>query len=154
MTLTPSGRIREVLKFVVVGAINTVLDLLVLNVLLVVSHQGQRASSFSIFKAISFLVAVVNSYLMNKYWTFAGNTSRDARVEFGQFVAVSLVGLAVNNVVATLVFQHSAVAADSPVLRPTLAGAAGSAAGLIWNYAGYKVLVFRDRHSDAQPPAS
>lgn len=154
MKLTPSARIQEVLKFVVVGAINTALDLLVLNALLLATHQGKHTSSFSIFKAISFIVAVVNSYFMNKYWTFAANKTRNARAEFGQFLAVSLVGLAVNNVVATLVFQHVSIAADSTVLRPTIAGLAGSGAGLIWNYAGYKLFVFRARHSDAQPPAT
>lgn len=154
MKPTPSARIHEVLKFVVVGAINTALDLLVLNALLLVSHQGNNTFSFSIFKAISFMVAVVNSYLMNKYWTFAANKTRSARVEFAQFLAVSLVGLAVNNVVATLVFQYVSIAADMTRLRPTIAGLAGSGAGLIWNYAGYKLFVFRARHSDAQPPAT
>lgn len=142
------------LKFVAVGAINTALDLLVLNALLLMSDQAKHDASFSIFKAISFLVAVINSYWLNRYWTFAGTRTRNTRAAFGQFLGVSLVGLAVNNVVATLVFRHAFVIPRLSALRATIAGLAGSAAGLTWNYVGYKFFVFKRGHSDAQPPSA
>ena len=149
-----SARIHELLRFAAVGAINTALDLLVLNALLLMSPQEEHTASFSMFKAISFLVAVINSYVMNRYWTFAGTTTRNTRVEFGQFLGVSLVGLAVNNVVATLVFRHAFVPSRLSAMRATIAALAGSAAALTWNYIGYKLFVFKRRGSDVKPPTA
>ena len=138
-----AARIPEALKFVVVGAVNTALDLLVLNALLLVTGDNPSALTFSVCKAVSFAASVINSYLMNKHWTFAGAGSKRVHVEFGQFIGVSLVGLAINNLFATLVFQHASIAAQFSAFRPTIAALVGSAAGLIWNYVGYKAFVFK-----------
>ena len=125
-----------------VGAINTAIDLIVLNGLLLVSGS-QSTTAFSVCKAISFAASVINSYLMNKHWTFAGAGARNVRVEFGQFMGVSLAGLAINNLCSTLVFQHASIAPQLAAFRPTIAALVGSAAGLAWNYVGYKAFVFK-----------
>src|SRR5690348_7077115 len=68
----PSQRISlstQVVRFAVVGAINTAVDLLVLNVLILITHTGQRGASFALFKTVAFVCAVVNSYVMNRSWT-------------------------------------------------------------------------------------
>jgi putative flippase GtrA len=49
-----------------------------------------------IANSIGFSTAVVINYLLNRYWTFeAGN--EDVFIQFGTFLAVSLIGLLINN---------------------------------------------------------
>jgi putative flippase GtrA len=152
MPVLSSKTIREALKFLVVGVMNTGIDLIVLNLLILGTHKGQHGFYFSIFKAISFLAAMVNSYFVNKYWTFAGTRHKKSHIEVGQFVGVSLGGLVLNDVAATLVFRRLVTMSGIQAFSPTIAGIAGSAVGLSWNYVGYKTLVFRQRQSAMRPP--
>ena len=56
-------------KFMLVGTLNTFIDLWVLNFLMVFSGITS-GWYFSLFKAISFSSAATNSYFWNKFWTF------------------------------------------------------------------------------------
>src|SRR5882724_12844167 len=80
-----SKHLSQVLKFIVVGILNTAIDLAVLNFLILVFHTGKTGLTYSIFKAISFLAALANSYLMNRSWTFIDALKKQAHIEFGQF---------------------------------------------------------------------
>ena len=62
--------VPQMARFAVVGVINTAVDLAVLNTLIAISHRGRSGLLYSLFKAISFLVAVLNSYWLNSRWTF------------------------------------------------------------------------------------
>jgi len=57
----PRNLVPQMARFAVVGVINTAVDLAVLNTLIAVSHRGRSGLLYSLFKAISFLVAVLNS---------------------------------------------------------------------------------------------
>ena len=61
-------------KFLLVGALNTFIDLGVLNMLIWISGIAAGAW-YIVFKSISFLVATVNSYFWNKHWTFEALTA-------------------------------------------------------------------------------
>ena len=50
----------------------------------------------SLFKAISFLVAVLNNYSMNSRWTFRQTAPQNATMRAGRFLSVSVLGLAIN----------------------------------------------------------
>lgn len=42
-----------------------------------------------------FSLAVINNYLLNRYWTFTGD-NQDWKAEFGRFVIFSVIGLALS----------------------------------------------------------
>lgn len=138
-------RLRVVLqfyRFVLVGVFNTLLDLAVLNGLIVLTATA-TGTHFSLFKAVSFAVAVANSYIWNKFWTFRKKKGGGI-AEFGQFIAVSLVGLGVNVAAASLVVN----AIEPPGgLPPQLWANVGAMVAIgfstIWNFIGYKFVVFR-----------
>lgn len=143
---------KQVLRFGIVGVANTGVDLIVLNGLIQVTQLGQQGIYFSLFKAISFLVAATNSYFLNKHWTFAGSDSGNATRQVQQFVAITLVGWLINVGVASFVVNVIQPTLDlnqfvdgMNKLWPTIGALFGTAFGLVWNFLGYKLIVFRKR---------
>ena len=62
-------------KFIAVGQSNAAIDIGVLN-LLILFTDIDSGIHFSVFKGISFVFAVVNSFLWNKFWSF-GSKEKD-----------------------------------------------------------------------------
>lgn len=131
-------------KFVLVGVLNTLLDLAVLNGLIVLTDIA-IGWHFSIFKGVSFAIAVTNSYFWNKFWTFRHREGRRI-AEFSQFLAVSLVGLGVNAGAASLLVNVIGPQGGiSPQLWANVAAISAIIFSTIWNFIGYKLLVFKDK---------
>ncbi len=130
-------------KFFVVGVLNTGLDFAILNFLMRMTgtYEGQ---SILYFNTISFCVAVTNSYLLNKYWTFKDKATADAPGQFVKFVGVSFVGLLFNNsIVYFITTLVDPLFGLSPVLWANFAKAIAVGVVLAWNFAGYKLFVFK-----------
>jgi len=132
----------QIIKFAVVGGVNTVVDLVVLNVLMFATGIASGIF-YSVFKGVSFLVAVTNSYLMNKRWTF-GSHEKKVGKEFSRFLLISVVGFAINVGAASVVVNMIPNFLDiSPKLWGNVGALAGTFCGLIWNFVGYKFIVFK-----------
>jgi len=100
---------------------------------------------YTIYKAISFIIANINSYYWNKSWTFARSLAQKTKAEFLQFFAVSLVGFLLNVGIASYVFKAIDPVTNMNVDQWGLVGAAiGSIVGLAWNFLGYKFIVFKE----------
>ncbi|MDD5710789.1 MAG: GtrA family protein [Candidatus Colwellbacteria bacterium] len=128
-------------KFIVTGGLNTFLDFAVLNILMTLTAITS-GWWFSLFKAISFSVAVINSYFWNKHWTF--EVGRKKSTEFIEFLMVSLVGLGINVGTASFVVRYVAPSGGlSAVTWANVGALAAIILGLVWNFLGYKFLVFR-----------
>ena len=133
--------LRQITKFVIVGGLNTFLDFAVLN-FLIASTGIAVGLGFNFFKGISFLVAVTNSYFWNKYWTFESGTKKE--LEFVQFLVVSAIGLFINVGVASFVVNSiGAPGGVSDALWANIGALIAVAASLVWNFLGYKFIVFR-----------
>lgn len=150
--------IWQVGKFGVIGVLNTLVDLGVLAAVAawaatryaIVSDDtlfmigASVVTYYTLYKAISFVVANINSYFWNKYWTFAATISQKTKAEYIQFFIVSIVGFVINIVVSSIVF---AIVAKIPSLTLGQAGSVGALAGtligLVWNFIGYKFIVFK-----------
>ena len=113
--------------------------------------------------AISFSVAVVNNFLLNRIWTFADVPARNPAAQLGQFSVVATVGLGLNlslmavliEVVEprlSLILRLGAPGAAGwrllePNLEwwPLLSKAVATVIVLFWNFAGNRLWTFRDR---------
>ena len=130
-------------KFILVGGTNFLIDMGVLNFL--IFYTGISAGlPQSGFKGVSFLVAVWNSYFLNKYWTFKReNTAESATKEILQFFIVTAIGFALN-----LGVDYVAVNMINPLggMMPKTWAQAGAIIAAVtalgWNFLGYKFLVF------------
>lgn len=144
-------------KFIVTGALNTIVDLGALAFLTFLFKQyfqidskdsllalGTAAITFySLYKGISFILANINSYYWNKYWTFQKVNEKTVK-ELAQFFTVSILGFIINVVVASYVFGSIIPFVGLNSDQWGLIGAAfGSIAGLAWNFVGYKIWVFK-----------
>jgi len=132
----------EFVKFFLVGTSNTFLDLGVLNLLILIFSFGSGIY-YSLFKAISFLVAVSNSYFWNRSWVF-GSKGKDVKKEGMKFFLVSAGGLIVNVAIASLVVNLGEKILDLPFQILGNLGAVGAVVGsMFWNFFGYKFFVFK-----------
>lgn len=130
-------------QFAAVGTLNSFIDIGVFNLetfLYGTSIIG--VALFALFKAISFLCATTNSFVWNKYWTF-GAQEKPKAGEVTAFYTVAVLGWAVNVGVATLV--KALGPADSKTWVNLVAPLAGIAASFLWDFFGYKYLVFKKK---------
>lgn len=130
-------------KFASVGFANTAVDFGILNLLIFISGIA-GGIGYSVFKGISFIMATIHSYFWNKFWTFKKKEMEKAEREFLQFFVVSLIGLGINVGIASLVViglgPQWGLASK---IWANIGAACGSAVGLIWNFLGYKFIVFK-----------
>ena len=128
----------QLAKFILVGGMNTLVDLGILNLLIFV-FSISSGLGYSVFKGVSFLAATTNSYFWNKFWTFGA-----ARGQFGQFLAISAIGFLINVGIASLVVNLIGPQFGLAIKAWANVGALlGSLLGLAWNFVGYKFVVFR-----------
>ena len=130
-------------KFVLIGFLNTGIDFAILNLLM--WQTGIYSGKYIILlNAIAFSVAVTNSYFWNKFWIFRAKETEKKAGEFAQFVAVTLVGMAINT---TIVYSVTTLVSPmfglSVELWANLAKAAATSISLVWNFTGYKLIVFK-----------
>jgi putative flippase GtrA len=147
--------VYQIAKFGLIGVLNTLVDLGVLALVTIIFSSYFKIEStkiligvitfYSLYKAISFIVANISSYFWNKYWTFDQGTKKQTKSEFIQFFAVSIVGFLLNVFVASIVFKLilGSLTSLTPGQLGLLGAAAGSIAGLAWNFIGYKLWVFK-----------
>jgi len=132
--------IIQFVKFGLVGVLNTGVDWVVFYLL----TASLLANSETIAKAIAFVVAMINSYILNTIWTFrkeyketvgSGGTGKASAV-FAKFAVVSIVGWGLN----TFVFDYARFHLDQSKL---LALIFASGAAILWNFFINKFWTYR-----------
>jgi putative flippase GtrA len=83
--------LRQVLRFGLVGGLNTLVDLLVLNGLLWLFPTTSSLMLLA-YNSLAYSLGAVNSFLLNKYWTF-GQKQRTTRRELARFTLTTLCGI-------------------------------------------------------------
>jgi len=118
------------MKFAAVGVLNTAIDFALFAALLFGAGWGLIAAN-----STSYLVAALNSYLVNKYWTFEDSSRGREMARRGVlFLAFGLVGLGLAN------FTIWILAKAMPAL---LAKIGAVAVAFVWNYSTNRRFVYR-----------
>lgn len=132
----------QFVKFGIVGGLNAMIDLGVLNLLIYFS--GIAAGFwYSVFKSASFLTAVTNSYFWNKYWTFRSESGVGG-VEFSKFLLVNLFTFALNvGAASVLVNVVGAPAGFSLELWANIGAVSAVFISMFINFLGMKFIVFK-----------
>lgn len=134
--------LKQILKFGTIGILNTFIDVLILNVLVAI-FQIYAGWPVAIFNAVSFSCAVVNSYFLNKHWTFLDKSNHSTK-KISQFVVVSVIGALLNSVIVYLGTTFIRPVANlSGIVWVDCVKVAAILLGLVWNFAGYRMWVFK-----------
>ena len=129
----------QLAKFALVGVLNTAIDFGILNFFIGMTGVASGAGIILI-NTTSFSTALVNSYFWNRDWVF-GQTKKS---NFLTFMLVTLIGLSINTgVVYILTTYIQPILVTSPTLWANLAKVAATVLSLIWNFTGYKLIVFK-----------
>lgn len=131
-------------KFGIVGVLNTAIDFGVLNIL-IFATGFEKGLPLAILNGGSFAAAVANSYFWNKRWVFGG-TSGNEVVKFAEFIAISLVGAVISSAIVGSITEYFAPPLGlSGAQWANVAKAAAVAFAMVWNFLGYKFVVFKGR---------
>lgn len=85
---------KRFVKFAFVGALGSVTDFTVLNLLIVFAGFPS-----SLANGTGFCAAVLQNFLLNRWWTYPESRIHNTRQQMVKFALVSLVGLGINLVV-------------------------------------------------------
>lgn len=133
------GRVYEIVLFVLVGFLNTVVDFVVLNLLVIMTHHDDGLWLIA-FTCLGFLAAVLNSYILNRNLTFRGQGDRSSS-HFIRFIAVNAVGMVINS---SIVWFLVLVIGDrlSALVAINASKLLAVTCSLTWNYFAIKRWVF------------
>jgi len=90
MTLVDKKERTRFFKFAVVGAIGSLIDIGVMNLMTQVFHLPLVLGG-----SLSFVCAVVNNFFGNRYWTYPDSRSRPITRQLGMFFLVNAIGIAI-----------------------------------------------------------
>jgi putative flippase GtrA len=125
---------HEMAKFGIVGAVNTVLDFGLANLL----YLGLGWPSLGA-KTASVAVAATSSYFMNRHWTFRHRARTGLRREYSLFFLLNGVGLLIADACILVVERGFG---RSGALWFNVAQVAGLALGMVFRFTTYKRWVF------------
>lgn len=164
----PVSIIYQIAKFILIGGLNFLVDSGIVAILILFFRNNYAIEQndalfnvsilpfsflvayFALYKSISFVLASVNSYLWNKYWTFKRTKTEGVKKEFFQFLIVSLIGFFINVGIAYGVFRLVAPVGNLTKDQWTMAAVVvATFVSMCWNFLGYKFIVF-----DVKKPAT
>lgn len=132
-------------KFVAIGFTNAMVDFGVLN-LFIFTTDIAAGTHYSIFKTISFLVALFNSYFLNKYWAFGAGQTSVKGGEFFKFTSVAVTAALLNISVASYIVNFvNPLLGFSPAVWANVGAVVGGASALVISFVGFKLLVFKKK---------
>jgi putative flippase GtrA len=124
------------LKFLLVGGLGTISNLTIF--FLLVDILKFRPIPVSVG---TFIITVLQNYLLNHYWTFSDVTKKKPANINGliKFLFLAIIGLTINIVVLTTI-----ILVFNPQFK-VVAQAFGIAGGTIFNFIGSKYWIFYER---------
>lgn len=134
----------QIVKFSLVGVVNTLVDLAVLN-LLVYLTKITEGPWIAVFNLISFTAAVINSYLMNKYWTFQKKRTDQVTLEASKFVIVSIIGAGISSGILYFWTTYlEPILGFSAEIWVNVGKILAIIVVMVWNFLGYKFWAFKN----------
>lgn len=132
----------QFVKYSAAGSLNALLDIGILNLFSVI-FRVYSGGLLVIFNVFALLAALVNSFLLNKFWAFK-NANAFHWAEFGRFLGVNMITLFVNS--AMIYFLTTTIGAPETISEPVWENIAKLIATpiiIMINFIGYKFIVFK-----------
>ncbi len=144
IVIPTSQELTRLGRFLLVGAAGTLLDFSLLMLL-----KGLGAPTL-LANSVAFSAGLANNYTLNRLWTFADRKQANWRKQLGQYLLVSLAGLALNNaIVLSLEGVFDALLEGAP-LGYLLAKVLATGVVVFWNYIANRNWTFGWEKQDIQ----
>lgn len=124
-------------RFLTVGAVGTVLDFSLLTLLKLAGLPTVVANS------LSFTAGLLNNFTLNRLWTFNDRVQSGWRKQFVQFSLVSLVGLALNNLIVLSLENGLGALFGQPAWGYLPAKVIATGVVVFWNYFANRMWTFK-----------
>lgn len=124
--------IKQFIRFALVGCLNTGLDFMIyaaLTRLFLFWEEHYLIANF-----IAFSTATVNSYLLNKYWTFKDKSKKHSQ-QYAKFFTVSFIGLLLTEIILYMLVEAG--------MHDLLAKLLAIGVILFWNFFANKMWTFK-----------
>jgi len=149
MSLFNSQRERtRFLKFSFVGITGTIVDFVILNLLRIVFDVPLVWS-----QGISFVCAVINNFLWNRYWTYPESRSKGATKQLMQFFLINIIGILIRTplipwfdklILNFLTTANFNLQLENYVISQNLALAVSIFIVTFWNYFANRYWTYND----------
>ena len=129
-----SKEVERFLKFAVVGTIGFIIDFGLLTV-----FKEFFGFPTVVANTLSFCAAVVSNFTLNRYWTYPDSRSKKLSSQLSQFLAVSVIGLLLNDTIVLLLEHPFQALLDTTFTFLPLSGyipakVIATIVVLFWNY--------------------
>lgn len=125
-------KLPEIWRFAIVGSINFAIDIAVFSLAFYVLDMPILVAN-----TLAYSLATINSYVMNKYWTFAGLSANEMSTgEFARFVAFNIGGLGLSNLTVYVFAEF---------MMPLIAKLIAVGVTFVWNYVTIRRFVFNNK---------
>jgi putative flippase GtrA len=89
--------IVQLFKFATVGCFNTLIDWAIYFIILKL-FPAESVIFYTAAKGFSYFCGILNSFFLNRVWTFRDSLQENEGGRFAKFMAVNLIGLGINSV--------------------------------------------------------
>lgn len=139
-------------KFAVVGALNTAIDFGILNIIsLITGVTGGFVVGGINIPGVA--LALTNAYFWNKFWVFNHRDNKGALHDLPTFLLVSGIGVLGNSGIVIFATLYPPIVPVSASLWLNIAKLCATAFSLVWNFLGYKFIVFKSSEPAEMPRA-
>ena len=135
--VTTQKEFQRFSRFLTVGAVGTLLDFSLLTLLKLSGLSTLFANSFS------FTAGLINNFTWNRLWTFHETVHLNWHRQLVQFTVISLIGLALNNVIVLSLEQPLGAILGQPDWGYLPAKAIATSAVVFWNYFANRKWTFK-----------
>lgn len=143
---------KRFFKFAIVGGLGSITDISVLNILVQFFGFHKIAANMC-----SVGVAIVQNFLLNRYWTFPESQKRSLSTQLAQFTLVNLAGLGINTLIFGFVdhlllgfWQHQFGESLGFTLSYNFAKLFAIGIVLFWNFAANRLWTYRGLTTQSQ----
>lgn len=144
--------LAQMLRFCVVGGLNTFIDVLAFN-LLVWGLPTQDPGLLIIYNSLAYLVGAVNSFCWNKLWTFK-QRSKATHNQLARFAFVTCLGIICNDAFLWLVTTILTSLSLKSFLWINVAKVSAIAGSVAVSYVGMRFSVFKKKEEEIMFPSS
>ena len=136
--------VYQLAKFLLIGAFFSVFDLIIFNFLLgYFGISREEIVRYAVFVVISFTIVTVMKYLGDKYWAFEKSGMEKAGMEITTYFVITLISGVIQTASASFLFALIPSIFGNAMVVGNIAKIGGIVIASIWNFLGYKFIVFK-----------